>query len=47
MVLSYFRLNWTAEIKIIEKFNFGAAVSQNYASESVKQEWFHKSQGKK
>ena len=36
MVLSYFRLNWTAEIKKIEKFNFGVAVSQNYASESVK-----------
>ena len=46
MVLSYFRLKWTAEIKKIEKFNFGAAVSQKYASGSVKYEWFHKSQVK-
>ena len=46
MVLSYFELNWAAEIKKLKKSNFGAAVSQNYASVSVKQEWFHKSQVK-
>ena len=31
MVLSYFKLNWAAEIKKLKKFNFRAAVSQNYA----------------
>ena len=36
MVLSYFKLNWVAEIKKLKKSNVGAAVSQNYASESVK-----------
>ena len=36
MVLSYFRLNWAAEIKKLKKSNFGAAESQNYASVSVK-----------
>ena len=36
MVSSYFRLNWAAEIKKMEKFNFGAVVTQNYASGSVK-----------
>ena len=36
MVLSYFELNWAAEIKKLKKSNFGAAVSQNYASQSVK-----------
>ena len=46
MVLSYFELNWAAEIKKLKKSNFGAAVFQNYASESVKQEYFHKSQVK-
>ena len=46
MVLSYFELNWAAEIKKLKKSNFGAAVSQNYASESVKKECFHKSQVK-
>ena len=44
MVLSYFELNWAAEIKKLKKSNFATAVSQNYASESVKQ--FHKSQVK-
>ena len=46
MVLSYFVLNWAAEIKKLKKSNFEAAVFQNYASESVKQEQFHKSQVK-
>ena len=46
MVLRYFKLNWAAEIKKLKTFNFGAAVSQNHASESVKQEQFHKSQVK-
>ena len=36
MGLSYFRLNWAVEIKKLKKSNFGAAVSQNYASGSVK-----------
>ena len=36
MVLSYLRLNWAAEIKKLKKSNFGAAASQNYASESIK-----------
>ena len=46
MVLSYFRLNWAVEIEKLKKSNFGAAVSQNYASGSVKYEWFHKFQVK-
>ena len=36
MVLSYFELNWAAEIKKLKKSNFGAGVSQNYVSDSVK-----------
>ena len=44
--MSYFRLNWKAELKKNFKFNFGAAMSQKYASGSVKQEWVHKSQVK-
>ena len=46
IVLSYLKPKKLAEIKKIKKFNFGAAVSQNYASGNVKYEWFHKSQVK-